>query len=85
MSTTNTNSKTLRARPLYRAVYAIIGRRPNSETLYWVSKTERFVPLGHSLADEFTDRDVAEVTVERLAVKYKGLDVSLERRRIPCV
>jgi hypothetical protein len=71
-------------RPLPKIVtFAIIGRRPNGEVLHYCSshtQGSRFVPSAYSLADVFTDSDIAEVTLERLAPKWRGLKLEIERR-----
>jgi hypothetical protein len=63
--------------------FAIIGRRPTGEILHYVSnhtQGSRFVPNAYSLADVFTDSDIAEVTLERLAPEWLGLKLDIERR-----
>ena len=62
--------------------FAIIGKRPNGEVLHYVSnhtQGERFVPSAYFI----TDSDVAEVVIDRIAPKYVGLSLSLERRLTP--
>lgn len=63
--------------------FAVIGRRTNGEVLYLCTSAtqgQRFVPNAYSQAEVFTDRDYAEIAVERLQPHWKGLKLEIESR-----
>lgn len=67
----------------YKVAWAIVGKRPNGEVLYYVNGANGvvFVPCAYSIAYIWRKRDVALREVENMCRQFKGLAVSLEQRR----